>query len=241
MNDIKVESVGVYLHVIFPFALNDQFRDVFKTAQWDGVNKAWVVKKNKINLNKIDLFAEKTASARQQIAQLDEIEMTDKEIAELEEKLAKLEVRMAEMMVNQSGLKEKLTKLDELKERYADNYAEAHRVSEENIAYQKLIKERVEEALKHHDVEAKIKKLIWTARQGHSTTVRRSFGGTQHELRMIYDEVEKASGLELNALYRLSIIKWYNKGDYNLSDMASKLYTDVDFVEHSAIETQPTH
>jgi DNA repair exonuclease SbcCD ATPase subunit len=225
MNEIKVTEVGQYLHVKFPFALKDAFRELFKTAEWNPTVKVWVIKKNKINLNKLEVFKDKTASACQQLAQLDEIEITEAEISRLEVKLKELENTLSSAIADKPALLERTSKLDELKKLYADKRAEAQKAIEEKEAAQNEVKSRIDEILKPYDAQSVISKLI----RARNKSDKSAFLDAQDELTRIYDDVVKSCGIELMALYKLSAINMLRK-DQSPSDIASHLYTNINYV-----------
>lgn len=225
MNEIKVTEVGKFLYVKFPFLLKDAFRELFKTAEWNPIAKVWVVKNNKTSLNKLEAFKEKTIGAREQLAQLDEIEITEAEISKLEEKLKEVESTLSAAIAEKPSLVERTAKLDELKKLYADKRAEAQKAIEEKEAAQNEVKSRIDEILKPYDAQTAISKLIRARKKSDKS----AFLDAQDELTRIYDDVVKSCGIELRALYKLSAINMLRK-DQSPSDIASHLYTNINYV-----------
>ncbi|HEP8062207.1 TPA: hypothetical protein VDT37_001792 [Pseudomonas aeruginosa] len=225
MNEIKVTEVGQFLYVKFPFVLKDAFRELFKTAEWNPIAKVWVVKNNKISINKLEVFKEKTIGAREQLAQLDEIEITEAEISKLEEKLKEVENTLSAAIAEKPAFVERTSKLDELKKLYADKRAEAQKAIEEKEAAQNEVKSRIDEILKPYDAQTVISKLI----RARNKSDKSAFLDAQDELTRIYDDVVKSCGIELRALYKLSAINMLRK-DQSPSDIASHLYTNINYV-----------
>jgi hypothetical protein len=85
MNIVKTE-VGFAIH--FPFALKDSFRKVFPSAKWNLALKRWEMGPR--SEKRLRQWAAEVSPVVTELASLDEKELTEKEIAEINEQVKKI-------------------------------------------------------------------------------------------------------------------------------------------------------
>lgn len=228
---ISFKPVGDHLEISFPFAIKDQFREIFKTAQWNPTKKIWFVTNNKINLNKIEYFKEKTVAAIVMIEKLEESELTQKEIQKFEESIEALQLSLKKNIDTQPDLDSELLILNNLKEKYKDLSDKTLKAQADRNAAKTAIHEHIRSLMSPHETEHQIAELIRFRKMRVTSENRQKFESVQARLKQIFNEIKRTSGVEIHTLDNLAYLNWNRPDRDNPAETAKSLYTDISYEE----------
>lgn len=171
------ESNGTYLFR-FPYELKDAFRTIFKTAQWDPIAKAFVVKATKANLTKWEAFVEQANTIAPELDGADKAEATKAELDKLASELLFSKTRLEQRVAVLNDSSESMRKQIDLSKAaiaalgpvLESAELRARAVQEEASAAQELLLHATAPArdvFDRHEVEAVLDKMFRAASRGY--------------------------------------------------------------------------
>ncbi|MDT4850423.1 hypothetical protein FQZ97_845730 [compost metagenome] len=201
--EIIAREEGKSLYVSFPFELKDAFKEMFKTAKWSSDRRKWVIGNSKANLNKIEIFKQKTEQAIAVLQSLDDQEATDEELAKLEAKVAEIEAQTLLAIKSKEESAAKLERINQLKAKIDAANPELNKARQEAEEADAAVKQIIQGLVKKHNIDSLIGKLIYNRKQFTLSERRKEFGGLQVELLEIRDKILAETGIRLKTLQGL--------------------------------------
>ncbi|WP_235199957.1 hypothetical protein [Pseudomonas monteilii] len=229
--EIIARAEGKSLYVSFPFELKDAFKEMFKTAKWNADRRKWVIGNTKANLNKIDLFKQKTEQAIAALQSLEDQEATDEELAKLEAKVAEIEAQTLLAIKSKEESVSKLERINQLKAKIDAANPELNKARQEAEEADAAVKQIIQGLVRKHDIDSIIGKLIYNRKQFTVSERRKEFGGLQVELLEIRDKILTQTGIRLSTLQKLYDEDYRNTTPQALFLIARDLQSKYEIVD----------
>lgn len=229
--EITAREEGKSLYVSFPFELKDAFKEMFKTAKWNADRRKWVIGNTKANLNKIELFKQKTEQAVAALQSLEDQEATDEELAKLEAKAAEIEAQTLLAIKSKEESASKLERINQLKAKIDAANPELNKARQEAEEADAAVKKVIRGLVNKHNIDSTVGKLIYNRKQFTVSERRKEFGTLQIELLEIRDKILAESGIKLKALQALYDEDYRNTTPQALFLIARDLLSNYEIVD----------
>lgn len=231
--EIIARAEGKSLHISFPFELKDAFKEMFKTAKWNPDRRKWVIGNTKANLNKIDLFKQKTEQAVAALQSLEDQEATDEELAKFEAKVAEIEAQTLLAIKSKEESASKRERINQLKAKIDAANPELNKARQEAEEADAAVKQIIQGLVRKHNIDSIIGKLIYNRKQFTVSERRKEFGGMQVELLEIRDKILAEAGIKLKALQALHDEDYRNTTPQALFLIARDIESDFEIMDTS--------
>ena len=204
--------------VKFPFELKDSFKEVFRTAKWNGYKKQWEVGPR--SKKKLEKWIEIASKAAEEIELADSEELKKEELAKVETDIAKIRVAIAKRR-QEIGAVNVVEMLNLAKEELAKAQAELEAVTTEKSIKLAEAKEMLSGVCDINVIHGAIADMRMVHNKVGSSN-RSKFDHAQYRLLAEHDRL-KAIGFKSWGLYELINLN-FNRPDRDRIDNCSSIY-----------------
>lgn len=202
-----IESENIY-SVAVPYELKDSFKSVFKSAKWNSLVKEWEIgpRSKKRLENWIETVNQ--SEALQVVEEHDDIEMSEKEIEQLQNTLSEVQKKIESKLAELASAKDTAEKLENTKKVLSEKRGELEKIREEVAAENaKIEKQKNEirgkvEAIIDMGLVIKCKNIMSRSMYPADRNAKARFEEARYSLRAEREKLNKA-GLDSAALARL--------------------------------------
>ncbi|WP_427144037.1 hypothetical protein ACQCLI_12620 [Pseudomonas nitroreducens] len=220
---------GRMVVVVVPKQLENEFKSFLPNWKKSGYIGCIDVAKTKANIEKVEIFIEKSNKVIDAILALDELAATDAEIQALEESLEAIKRYTAAKIASKQDHEAKLEKINSLKAKLEEANAEYVRVVNEEQAAARSVDEKVNDAIKTFNIDHLIGALINTRKLKETSSNRSRFVDIKESIEDAHEKVLSTTGIDLRVLTRLTNEKYSKTTSSELFCIARDLHTDIGF------------